>query len=344
MPIWLLFLLGGAAVAVVASKGKSPAKKPISVKPGGISSAVSESGFAAGPPSGKANYPMYSTFSVYTPGVDRLPPSAPTGSPWVLWTGSRTAPFEGGMGLDRDGRWWIHTREFTASPFEYFGGSNDNIRFSDTKVVLTDTEKKALFAGNNKVFPAWHTCANAGCTPVENKDSWIESVAKTVKNYMVPIMTVALAAVIPGVGGIIAGAAFAAIAKMSEGAKITDAVVASTRDALPSLMSTTEFDKTYDLLKKNVPTSILNAARSKLASPQARSAFDSAVIFENARRAQSSAAAKLKTAYPYWASKIQYAFDNGARLVDIAEAVDGEKAVVLMNKAIASSPKIEVKR
>lgn len=344
MPIWLLVLLGGVAVAAVASKGKAPSKKPnISIKPGG-SSAINSGLFKdkTVPFSGKVNYPMYSIFSRYTSGMDTLPLSSPTGSPWVLWSGSTTAPFEAGMGLDRDGRWWIHTREFTASPFEYFGGSNDNIRFSDTKVPLTAEEKKVLFAGDNKTFPAWHTCANAFCVPVEKETHWLDSVSNAAKNYMLPIMAAAIAAIAPGVGGILAGAALAAIAKMSEGAKITDAVVAATRDSLPSLTSKTEFAKAYDLLKKNVPLSTLNAAWAKLATPQAKSAFDAAIVFENAKRSQLSAVDKLKKQYPYWANNIQYAFDHGAKLEDIATAIDGEKAVVLMNKAIAATPKIAV--
>lgn len=303
MPIWLLLLLGGGLAAIAVTSTSKPAKPTLIRKPGLPFKAPSASpGMALRP-----NYPSYAENVAYPTGTP-LPPGSPTGSPWVVWYGNRNMPFaiapaDAGFGLDRDGKWWLYLEPYYWAPCKYEG------------------------------------CLKPAGEP---EDSWFNKIAMKVGQALVPILSVAATALVPGIGGILSSAAIKARADIAQGGKINDAVIGAARNALPSLLGSDEFNRASELLKKTVPQSVLVEARKRLATPQQRSAFDSAVIFDNAKTAQNVAIDKLKKTFPAQADKIQYAFDNGAQVVDIANAYGGDKGVLLVNKTISTAPKYVV--
>jgi hypothetical protein len=141
---------------------------------------------------------------------------------------------------------------------------------------------------------------------------------------------------VPGLGTGVAAALGAANA-LASGERITDALIAGARNAIPGgAIAQTAFDTATNLIKgQNIGESLLNAARSRLpGGPAAQAAFDAALTLAKGKSIQDAALAATGRLLP----KSPYSADVSSF---IKKAVSGEN---LGRAALSTAGNIVVRR
>lgn len=115
---------------------------------------------------------------------------------------------------------------------------------------------------------------------------------------------------VPGIGTGV-GAALGAANALASGARITDALVAGARNAIPGgAIAQTAFDTAANLAKgRNLSEAFLDAARSRLPGPIAKAAFDTGLALVKGKKLQDAvidAGGKLLPKSPFSADAIAF--------------------------------------
>jgi len=158
-----------------------------------------------------------------------------------------------------------------------------------------------------------------------------------VTDYVVPALSAAAIALVPG-GGIALSAALKAWSSLARGSSLNEALIGATRDSIPALIGGTAFDRGLKMVRDNLPASAIAAAKNALPSPEQKTAFDTGQIVAVASAKQQAAlTALLPRVREDLRDRVQVAMDNNAQLDDVAAAIGGNKAILFVNDQISKT-------
>lgn len=335
-PLLLLLLGGAVVVAAVSSKGSASKKSSVGKGLIAVTTAVTTIGgepivlttpillpeprrapyVADGYREAVSKYGLGSSLvflhknDAYLPTGTLLPKTSPDGYPWLAWQGTHSAPFDkgsaGNLGIDANGTAWTYT--MLGSPS------------LTSPVHPIDT---------NPVRSGWRVVG------FEAASGFINDLGEAFKVYVLPAIAVAAGIAIPGPGGVITAAVLTQLARIANGARIDQALLNATRDALPGLMANDAFQSAYDASSslyttaKNLPAVQAAAAKAKasLLTPGAREAYDQGVAMAVSGKRQEIAIAWLKSMLPSKAATIDLAMAHGGVLEDVARVLGGRPAL-----------------
>jgi hypothetical protein len=172
-----------------------------------------------------------------------------------------------------------------------------------------------------------------GWKKVESGPDFLDQVADATKHYVLPAIALVVGTVAGGVGGILVAAFITTVNNIAKGARVSDALISSAVDNLPSIVSATKFDKTLATARSSGLGGLAEMAKGKF-TPGERAAFDLARIIGTARLSQEKSLAELKAKIPEKAALIDEAAASLAVPVDIANALGGTPAAEWMDKAL----------
>lgn len=163
--------------------------------------------------------------------------------------------------------------------------------------------------------------------------AWMDTVESFTKDVVLPTIAAVVGTVAGGVGGVLAASAIVAATKIARGGRVSEAVVSTTRDALPSLVASGVFDKTIDQAKTYGLDKMI-AYGQTLRVADERDAFAKASVLATAMVAQEKSLAELKAKYPAQADVIELAAKNQGAPLDIAMAIGGEEEKIAMDASL----------